>query len=253
MSDEIELRQSEREAFVRAFFTSIIMEHADEINRALVGFARIVQGFAVASFNWINAVEREHKEQLKRRALDQRSRWRKADVPRLLRLDVGAEPAERMDMAKLLEGGGPRGGRGVVPEPETLGEEIVDFVTFGQKLFGPDTPPNVRCALYKQTRWWPYFVEAAYRGELREARESLRGGRLNDRHGATPSEIAKEAVAEAANISLATVHALCQRVRNERGSAEPDDPEMTASELRAHIEEGPAEVRCIRVSRTLPV
>lgn len=67
--------------------------------------------------------------------------------------------------------------------------------------------------------------------------------RMSDRHGATASEIAEKSVAEAAIISAARVHALCQHARNERGPGEPECPEMTAAELKRHVEEGPASLQ----------
>jgi hypothetical protein len=242
VSDETEWRRTERE-ILAGVLAGIISEHADEIDRAYVAFVRIVQDVIVAAKNWCDTVERERREELKRRALSLKPQWRKADVPRLLRLGIGGEPTDGRYMAMLLEGEGPRGGRGVVPEPKTIAEEVVEWIRLGQELFDPAAPPDRRCALYKETRWWPHLIEAAYRGELRKARVSLRGVRMNERYGATASEIAEESVADAvpntiSTISAATVHALCQRARDERGSEEPEYPEMTAAELKELIEKG---------------
>lgn len=200
----------------------------------------IMRALAIALENWCDVLERQHREELKRRALALKPRWRKADIGRLLRLDIGGERADRLHMATLFEGRGPHGGPAVVPKPKTLAEEIVAWVRFGQKLFAPATPPHFRRAMYQETRWWPHLVEAAYRGELHRARASLGRLRLKDRHGATASEIAEKRVAEAAIISAAKVHALCQRVRIERELGAPQYPEMTAAELKRHLEEGPA-------------
>lgn len=123
----------------------------------------MVRSAAIALESWCDAVERHHRDQLKKHALALRQHWRKADVPRLLRLGIGGEPADGRYMAMLLEGGGPRGGRAVVPMPTTVAEEILDWVRLGQTLVALAAPPHIRRAVYQKTRWWPHLIEAAYR------------------------------------------------------------------------------------------
>jgi hypothetical protein len=164
-----------------------------------------------------------------------------------MRLGVG--PAAQKRIARLLENNSP--GRGVVSEPRSLSRVVGEGLNILRQLADPATPPNIRISLYKKTPWWPRFIEAAYRGELRKAKLQ-QGISRKARYGDTPSEIAEEKVAEAATISSAEVHALCQQVRDEakawekRGGTSADDPEISAAELARHLANGPAELSKVR-------
>jgi hypothetical protein len=102
-------------------------------------------------FRWINIV-------LYRR----RAEWRKADIPHLLRIGVSSIAASRR-MARLLDATGKEStGRGVISAPKDFPTAIVDTWKLGKALWDPATPAHVRRERYKQTRWFPDFVEAAY-------------------------------------------------------------------------------------------
>jgi hypothetical protein len=198
---------------------------------ALEGFAtRAAHGFAVV----VKEQERLYDRGVRLRALRKRHRWGKADLERLLRLPGRSSPATKARMARLAQDG--RLGRPVVDQPKALPEKIVDGWNFYLRLWDPATPPYLRRKLYRQTSWWPRLIECSYRGELRRAKAA----RVIDRRSPhiKASEVAQAEVARAAGISEAQVHAICQRIRDQGGS---DDPEMGAAQLRRHLENGPAE------------
>jgi transcriptional regulator with XRE-family HTH domain len=176
------------------------------------------------------------------RALRKRKDWRKADLPRLLY--IGVPPAGQRRIAKLLKSKSP--GRGVVPPSKSFLEEIVDGWETMKGLADPATPPNIRRKLYEKTRWWPYFIEAAYRGELKK----VKGGTAW--HHRRASEFAEQEVAAAVGISASKVHQLCQQVRDWRGGAPApaDEPSTSATELKQYLEVGNDLVRERRISRT---
>jgi hypothetical protein len=189
---------------------------------------RFVEKVAKAFVYGLWRLERDHGRGVRLRALRLRHRWRKADVPRLLRLPGWASHATSLRINKLLKDEKFARGRGVVSLSMRLPEKIFGVWDFANRLWGSDTPAHERVALYKKTRWWPYFVEAAYRGELERV---------------SSAAAAQENVAKAASISPAEVHRLCQQVRDERGDSPPDDrdcPPTTAAALKQHLEKGPS-------------
>ena len=180
--------------------------------------------------DWERKAECNYARHLKLEALRKRHHWRLADIPRLQELGIPSSAARYVEKALETR----RRGRGVVAQPMTLGTTIIDHIKKLKILSDPSTPAHVRRSIYKTTVWFPYFVEAAYRGEL-------------ERACATTSErsvpklrahmIAEERVAQAAGISCAQVRALSHRVRRD-GAALPDEPPTSAAELRKHLEKG---------------
>ena len=150
----------------------------------------------------------------------------------------------------------------MLPEPKRFDQAFGESLALFWRLADPNTPVQERREIRKAMRKFPELVEAAYRGE-------------HERVKPTPhaSDIAEQNVADAAGISRAKVHQLCQQVRDEYERAEKraaarneyerankpadDDlllcgvmpePTMTARELKQYLESGPA--RPGRVSET---
>ncbi|MBX9778556.1 MAG: hypothetical protein K2Y71_29640 [Xanthobacteraceae bacterium] len=181
---------------------------------------RLATASSVAIVALIEKYERDYKRGIRLDAYRKRHRWRRADVGRLLQ--IGVSHAGQRRIGRLLTSKAV--GRGVVHKSISFQEMAVSVGHFWTRLFDRDTPPNERRLLYKQTRWWPDFIEAAYRGE---------------RMSVSSTE-AEARVAAASGVSASEVHRLCQMVRNARGNAAPEDPPTTAEELRRHLEFGPA-------------
>jgi hypothetical protein len=177
-------------------------------------------------------LKRQYDRRIRARALRLRHHWRKADVPRLLQLPGWASPAVQRRIARLIEAKD-KTGRGVISQPQTFAEAFFEVGNIAKGLSDPTTPADVRKNLYKKTPWFDRYVEAAYRGELRawQRKEPYR----------KPSEHAREAVSDAVGISTAKVNQICDRERKQftRGQfGKLDDPEMSAAELKRHLENG---------------
>ena len=173
-------------------------------------------------------------------ALKVRKRWRKADVPHLVKLGIPpcAEPRlSRLITSKSL-------GRGVVKSPQTLDQKVAILLE-GIRIWScPETPPQVRSRFYKETRWFPEFVEAAYRGELAilKANAKHRPPEYRNLPHLCPCVLAETSVAKAAQISPALVRHHCFQVRKDYGGKVPNPP-TSAAELKLHLEKGPRLLR----------
>ncbi|MBN9546985.1 MAG: hypothetical protein J0I19_16085 [Alphaproteobacteria bacterium] len=187
----------------------------------------------VAMPNWEEQWIRQQRE----RALDRQKDWKLADRQRLQKLGL-LPSAER-----LLQKQHGRG-RGVVAPVTSLGQYIVSGLNDLKTLFAPETPPSLRKETYKKFRWFPEFVEQAYRGELNRIL-SLRKPSTRGEPRRRASELAEERVAEAAGISSAQVRKLCHQARKGYGGSPPPPP-TSAAELKAHLELGPSLVRSMK-------
>jgi hypothetical protein len=90
-------------------------------------------------------------------------------------------------------------------------------------LFAPDTPRKVRRRILTQTRWWPHYVEAVYRGELNRARGD---------GGPSPSARAEQRAGSALGLAPDRVRRIAGQVRKMR-QVDPeycDYPAMTAED-----------------------
>lgn len=189
--------------------------------------------FSAAIPEW----ERQWIRRQRKQALDRRKDWKAADAPRLLQLNL--PPCAEARLQKL-----PRLGRGVVAPVTSLGQNILNGLTTLKALSTPETPPKTRRDLYRNSRWFPEFVEQAYRGELERALRHKRLSRQSEPHRRA-SDIAEEEVAAAARISPAQVRKLCHQVRKDYGGT-PSSPPTSAAELKAHLELGPSFVRSVK-------
>jgi hypothetical protein len=196
---------------------------------------------------YLERLGRQHYRRAQAQALGRRGDWKKGDGRPLNRLFAGeAKPATQRRILLLGELKGKAAqGRPVVDVPKKLDQQIIGAVQFCTELWSADTPPETRRELYKQTKWFPYFVESAYRGELRAAKLAAGGKRKSLHDGAllSPSEKAKQTVASAAGISVSLLDKLCDKVRKERKGDPPNDRqdcrETSAAELARHLENGP--------------
>ena len=117
--------------------------------------------------------------------------------------------------------------------PKPFGQAFADSWNDIKALADTATPAPKRRQLYAMTPWFDRWVEAAYRHELKAAQSKV--DRTSPHR--EPSDLAYEAVAEAAVISESKVHSICQRERTRTDAAQ--DPEMSAAELKRHLETGP--------------
>jgi hypothetical protein len=178
---------------------------------------------------FLHRLKRGYERRIRAQALGLRRYWRTADVPRLLRYPGWASPASQSRMARLLKV--KLVGRGVIPEPLNFDQAVVAAIDLGFQLVNPRVSPSERLEAHKRMPTFPVLVEAAYRGELRRSKPSD----PSEPH-LKASEQAQSKVAEAADISSALVHKICDRVRKDlKERKRPLEPEMTAKELRAHL------------------
>lgn len=166
---------------------------------------------------------RDHLRKARLEAYKRRHQWRKADIPRLLRMGVNPQAQRRIE--RLLQS--KSSGRGVIREYKNLDDYFRALVDFFRIFDDPTTSSRTRLALFKSIRVWPSFVESMYRGELTAAEEGKRH-LVGLKYGREkPSDIAEQAVAEAIGMSTASVHALCDRVRKKHNR--PDGPPMNSA------------------------
>ncbi|MDR3419916.1 MAG: hypothetical protein P4L80_01525 [Xanthobacteraceae bacterium] len=162
--------------------------------------------------------ERDYNRGARLRALQRRRQWKKADRPRLLALGVSSQLIERHVGTKRL-------GRPVVNQHKPLAHALESIFLAVLALDDRRTKPHERLSILKRLpMWWPYFVEALYRGE----RESAKARRLR-----SPSIEAEVIVGKALNMSPEAIHKVCGDVRRGRkkGTALPDCRAMTVAEF----------------------
>jgi hypothetical protein len=143
-----------------------------------------------------------HQKRARRTAYRRRHQWRKADVPRLLKLGV---PMERIQ--RITDDNNKRRGRGVVQSYQSLDEVVTLRAEQFNVLLAADTPPHSRLSTLKQTPFWRYIVEALYRGEHTAAKEIRQK---------SASSHAEQVVAGCLGISDSQVRKICVGVRKER-------------------------------------
>ena len=166
----------------------------------------------------LNSAERTHNRAALLRAYKRRHSWKKADIPRLLTLDLNDIARRRLERVA--------GGRGrpVVSPHRPFAEVIEVTLTNLRTMFDESTSPTDRLRMLRTTPWWAYVVEALYRGEHEFAREN---------HLKSPSSVAEIAVGGALNTSPKSIRKICAEVRRKRrdGTALPDSPAITVTEF----------------------
>jgi hypothetical protein len=88
--------------------------------------------------------ERQWIRRQRKQALDRRKDWKAADIPRLQKLNL--PPRAKVQLQKL-----PRLGRGVVAPVTSLDEYILSGFIALKALSVPETPPEVRRKLYRNS------------------------------------------------------------------------------------------------------
>ena len=175
-----------------------------------------------AATNWHRA-DQEGRRTALLQAYKLRHKWKKSDVPHLLALGVNATAVMRIERIKILT----HRGRPIVRPYRPLAETIEALAP----LFHEATQPTVRVQKLKTTPWWPYFVEALYRGEYEVAKKE---------HRNSASDYAERCVGDTLNISSALVRKLSGEVRRKRkfGAALPDTPGITVADFQVWKETG---------------
>ena len=156
-------------------------------------------------------------------AYKHRTKWKKSDILRLLDLDVNKMARKRIEKLQALA----KCGRPIVRVSRPLIETISTYAP----LFRQETNSSARIRLLKTTIWWPYFVEALYRGEYEIAREE---------HQKSPSDSAERAAGRTLGVSPELIRKLSGEVRSKRkfGTALPDTPPITAEDFKVWAETG---------------
>ncbi|MGH7092069.1 MAG: hypothetical protein ACREFB_00865 [Stellaceae bacterium] len=143
----------------------------------------------------------EHNRKARLTAYRRRTRWRKADLLRLMELGIPRHRIERIIDANRCRG------RGVVPRYKSLDTTMAEMTAQFEVLLSPETAPHARLATLKQTPLWPEIVEALYRGEHAAAKE---------RRERSASTLAEELVARCLGLSDSSVRKVCVAVRKTR-------------------------------------
>jgi hypothetical protein len=166
-----------------------------------------------------------HNRQARLTAYRRRTRWRKADLPRLVELGIPRHRIERIIGANRCRG------RGVVPHHQTLDAAMTEMAAQFGILLSSETPPHARLATLKQTPLWPEIVEALYRGEHAAAKE---------RRERSASTLAEELVARCLGLSDSSVRKVCVAVRKARRlETKPSEPGcLTVSEFEGWMRSG---------------
>jgi hypothetical protein len=166
----------------------------------------------------LNRAERAHNRAALLQAYKRRHSWKKADIPRLLTLDLNDIARRRLERVA--------GGRGrPVVSPHRPFAEVIEVTLANlQTMFDESTSPTDRLKMLRKTPWWPYFVEALYRDEY----ESAKAGKIK-----SASSIAERSVGDTFNVSPELVRKICGEVRRKRkdGTALPDSPAITVTKF----------------------
>jgi len=198
----------------------------DDISAFVSKVGLLLEDLPARINRWWGEKQNAHRRAALREAYRRRRHWRKADIPKLRAL--GVCPAADRRLQRIESAKSP--GRGVIRSYSPLDETLTTGIAHLSAFFDPATPPAKRLALLKKTRpWWPYVVEALYRGEY-HARKS---GQTK-----SPSEIAEQEVARRLGVSPAVVRKLCTAVRQERGAAPPDCPPIPMAHFDVWLQKG---------------
>ena len=198
----------------------------DEISAFFSQVGPWLDGLPARINRWWEEKQHAHRRAALLEAYRRRRHWRKADIPKLRALGVCSAADRRLQRIESAKSPG----RGVIRSYSPLDETLTAGIAHLGAYFDPATPPAKRLALLKKTRpWWPYVVEALYRGEY-HARKSSRTK--------SPSEIAEQEVARHLGVSPAIVRKLCTAVRQERGAAPPDCPAIPVAHFDAWLQKG---------------
>lgn len=192
---------------------NVIMSFVVNVQRTI---ARVRQSLEAS---WKKA-ERDHQRAARLKAYRLRHRWKKGDEGRLQAVGISEVARRRFNRIKLMKGRG----RPVVPRYHPLGEQFIGLIKALDILFSPSTPPHLRRRVLKQTNWWPYCVEAVYRGEYEAAKAE--GRRAS-------STVAEERTGEVFGIAPDTVRKIAGRVRKARAQETglPDPQAVRASDF----------------------
>ena len=122
--------------------------------------------------------EEDYERSLALQAYRCRRRWKASDLERVRALPKTRLSEKRLARLRNL----PRRGRPVVRQHQSLPHLLINNLQVAQGLFSPGTLPLKRVQLLKQTRFWPYFAEALYRGCYREIKaDNIPSPRLRPR------------------------------------------------------------------------
>lgn len=200
--------------------------HLDELSAMAVAFGLVIVAIVSQIEKWSQEMPDAHRRAARLQAYRRRHQWRKADVPKLRDLGVCA-PAERR--LQRIESGKGRG-RGVIGKYRAPDVLLRAGISYLNAHFDPATPPQTRLAgLKKNASWWPYVVEALYRGEYRTHK---------DRNEKSPSETAEQAIAHRLGVSSAAVRKICTAVRRERGNSAPDCAALALGDFDRWLQNG---------------
>lgn len=153
----------------------------------------------------VREADRQYKRAELKQAYEQRRSWRKSDIPRLQTLELNQQA--RLRLSRLTGRGRP-----VVRPHLPLSKFLVGGLVTYLIAYGPNSARSERLPALKQTKFWPHYVEALYRGEHAQAKA---------RNVGSPSSVAEETVGRAVHMSASAVHAMCGKIRALR----KDDPE----------------------------
>jgi len=166
----------------------------------LASFGRTVLAFRQHLVSLAEEADRQHRRAERLAAYRLRHSWKKSDIPRLKTLDVNRAARRRMERVTGR-------GRPVVRPHKPLVLGVARKFHDLEPLFNSRSEPQKRRRAFKLWPRYQHYVEALYRGEHALAKEQGIPG---------PSVEAERRVGEAMGISLATVHAICGKIRRMR-------------------------------------
>ena len=170
----------------------------------------------------LRAAEERDQRAAKLRAYKLRHRWNGGDEKRLRAVGADGPALQRLRRVKAVR---PRG-RPTVEFFLPLYQRLAMTMKIIEEFYDPNTPPHERRKILKRTKWWPYFVEAVYRGELARAQSEGRP---------SASFFAEEKAGRALGIAPDTVRKVAGQVRKERAAGAPPSgfPSMTVEDYQA--------------------
>lgn len=143
--------------------------------------------------------DREHERAKLLAAYRLRHRWKASDASKLRQLKL-SPVAERLVVQ--LEGRG----RPIVTHA-TPASSFLQKAAYMMIALNEQVSSRERLAAIKNTRWWPHYVEAVYRGEYEAAK-------MQETRSA--ASITEEIIAKNLGISPAVVRKLCAKIRRMR-------------------------------------
>jgi hypothetical protein len=191
----------------------------------VVPLAEMVRAFNRGVVAWARDMDRQYERRVRLNALRERHRWKVSDVARLR-----TYPNLRISPRRLerLRTSGKRG-RPVVQPFVPLLHALKVWFAQSKALFDADTLPHIRLKALKNSRYWPEFAEALYRGCLAEVRtEGLLGA----------SAKAEARAADVLLVSTASLRSLRTHVRRVHDSGLESMPPLSRDEFRCWLRTG---------------